>query len=103
MCNGTPSQASVSRSSLRTTRFRPRHDTVQQVQSATGQTAQCMQWFFFSRNIGQLTPKIIYFHYLKKSFLDQSIQKKINLILKTEALLHTLESLYKRKTRGARV
>ena len=45
------------------------------------------QWFFFSRNIGQVTPKIIYFHYLKNSFLDQSIQKIFYLILKTEALV----------------
>ena len=34
-----------------------------------------LQCFLFSRNTGQLTPKIIYFHYLKKPFLDQSIQK----------------------------
>ena len=43
--------------------------------------------FFFSRNIGYVTLKIIYFHYLKKYLLDLSIQKKSNLILKTEALL----------------
>ena len=30
---------------------------------------------FFSRNIGYLTLKIIYFHYLKKHFLVQRIQK----------------------------
>ena len=35
------------------------------------------QCFLFSRDIGQLTPKIIYFHYLKKSFLNQSIQKNV--------------------------
>ena len=35
------------------------------------------QCFLFSRIIGQLTPKNIYFHYLKKCFLDQSIQKNI--------------------------
>ena len=35
------------------------------------------QCFLFSRSIGQVTPKIIYFHYLKKPFLDQSIQKNI--------------------------
>ena len=28
------------------------------------------QCFLFSRNIGELTLKIIYFHYLKKYFLD---------------------------------
>ena len=32
------------------------------------------QCFFFSRSIGYVTPKIIHFHYLKKYFLDQSIQ-----------------------------
>ena len=36
--------------------------------------AQC---YFFSRNIGQVTPKTIYFHNLQKSFLDRSIQKKL--------------------------
>ena len=45
------------------------------------------QWFFFSRNIGELTLKIIYFHYLKKCFLDQSIQKRFYLILKKYALV----------------
>ena len=45
------------------------------------------QWLFFGRNIGQLTPKIIYFHYLRKFFLDQSIQQIFYLILKTEALM----------------
>ena len=35
----------------------------------------CRQWFFFSRNICELTLKIIYFDYLKKSLLDQSIKK----------------------------
>ena len=44
------------------------------------------QWFFFSRNIGHLTPKMIYFHYLIKCFPDQSIQKTFYLILKKEAL-----------------
>ena len=46
------------------------------------------QCFLFSRIIGQLTPKIIYFYYLKKYFLDQSIQKIFHLILKKEPLLH---------------
>ena len=29
------------------------------------------------RNTGHATPKIIYYHYLKKSFLDQSIKKNV--------------------------
>ena len=33
------------------------------------------QCFFFSRKIGQVTTRIIHFHYLKRSFLNQSIQK----------------------------
>ena len=45
------------------------------------------QWFFFSRNVGLLNLKIICFHYLKKSFLDQSIQKIFYFILKKEALI----------------
>ena len=44
------------------------------------------QWLFFGRNIGQLTPKITYFHYLRKKILDQSIQKTVYLILKKVAL-----------------
>ena len=44
------------------------------------------QCFFFSRNVGQGFPKIIIIYYLTKYFLDQSIQKTFNLILKTEAL-----------------
>ena len=51
------------------------------------------QWLFFGRNIGQLTPKIIYFHYLRKCFLDQSIQKIVYLILKKEALSCTHSEL----------
>ena len=47
------------------------------------------QCFFFSRNIGQLTPKIIYFYYLKKYFLAQSNQYIFYLILKKEALIST--------------
>ena len=45
------------------------------------------QCFLFSRIIGWLTPKNIYFYYLEKYFLDQSIQKIFYLILKKEALL----------------
>ena len=45
------------------------------------------QCFFFSRNVGQVTPKIIYFHYLIKYFPDQSIQKTFYLILRKEALI----------------
>ena len=46
------------------------------------------QYFIFSRNIGRVTPKIIYFHYLIK-ILDQSIQNILDWILKTETLLTT--------------
>ena len=49
-------------------------------------TSGFTQWLFFGRNIGQLTPKNIYFHYRRKCFLDQSIQKIFYLILKKEAL-----------------
>ena len=45
------------------------------------------QCFFFSRNIGKVTPKIIYIHYLSKYFPDQSVQKTFYLILKKEALV----------------
>ena len=44
------------------------------------------QRFFFSRCIGEVTPKTNYFSYLEKSFLDRSIPKIIYLNLKTEAL-----------------
>ena len=44
------------------------------------------QCFLFSRIFGYFTPKIIYFHYLKKCVLDQSIQKNILFILKKEEL-----------------
>ena len=43
--------------------------------------------FLSIRNIGQVSPKNIYFHYLKKYFLDQSVQKANCLILKTEVLV----------------
>ena len=43
---------------------------------------------FFKPNIGQFTPKIVYFHYLKKCFLAQSFLNTFYLILKTEALMH---------------
>ena len=46
------------------------------------------QCFFFSRNIGEDTPKFIYFHYLKNSFLDQS--NLFLIILKTEAPGNTI-------------
>ena len=45
-----------------------------------------VQCFFFSRNTAQVTPKIIYFYYLKIYFQDQSIQKINKLILKKETL-----------------
>ena len=52
---------------LRATRHEPRVDL----------TEEWQQCFIFSRNIGKVTPKKIYFHYLNKYFLDQSIQKNI--------------------------
>ena len=45
------------------------------------------QCFFSSQHIGQVTPKIIHVHHLKKCFLDQSISKTLYLILKTAALV----------------
>ena len=45
------------------------------------------QWLFFRRNIGQVTPKITYFHSLERFFLNQRIQETFNLLLKTEALV----------------
>ena len=57
----------------------------------TDSVCRSLQCFVFSRNIGQVTPKIIYFHDLKKSYLDQSIQYVFNLILKTGAqVVYTL-------------
>ena len=44
------------------------------------------QCFFFSRNIGLVTPRIGYFYYQTEYFLDQRIHKIFYLILKTEAL-----------------
>ena len=46
-----------------------------------------LQCFPLSRIIGKVAPKIYYFRYLKKYFLDQSIQKIVYLILKKEALV----------------
>ena len=46
-----------------------------------------IQCFFFSRSIRQFTPKKYVFLYLEKYFRDQSIQKILHLILKTEALM----------------
>ena len=46
-----------------------------------------LQCFFSSQTIGKFTPKIIYFHYLRNYFLDQSNQKMFPLILKTEELV----------------
>ena len=45
------------------------------------------QWFFHSRNVGWVTPEIIYFRYLKKRFLDRSIQKNILLNFEKEVLV----------------
>ena len=52
------------------------------------------QCFFFSRNIGYVTPKNIYFHYLLKNNPGQSIQKRCCFISKTEALVISRQSLY---------
>ena len=46
-----------------------------------GQWLRSWQCFFSSRNIGQVSPKIMYFHYLQKYFPDQSIWKTFYLIL----------------------
>ena len=51
------------------------------------QSVDQMQWCFFGQNSGEVTPKNIYFHYLKISFLNQSVQKVFDSILKTEALI----------------
>ena len=40
--------------------------------------SSCVQCFLFSRNIGEVTSKIIYFYYLKIYFPDRSIQKNIS-------------------------
>ena len=48
---------------------------------------------FFSRNVGQITPQIIYLDNLKY-FLDQSIQEKFYLILNTEALTVWISDRY---------
>ena len=47
------------------------------------------QCFLYSRIIGSVTPKIYDFHYLKQSFLDQSIRKIFYLISKKEAMVTT--------------
>ena len=44
------------------------------------------QCFFFSRNIGQVTPKVIYFYYLEIKFWIK-VSKNVLFILKTEALV----------------
>ena len=51
--------------------------------------ARAWQCFFFSRNVGSVAPKIIYFHSLIKYYPDQSIQKTM-LILNKEALVRGL-------------
>ena len=53
------------------------------------------QCFLFSRNIGKLTPKLVYFYYLKKNILDHSIQQIFCLILKKDALVHILQAMLK--------
>ena len=47
----------------------------------------CTQWFCLSRNIGQVSLKIIYFRYICNKNLDESIRKIFDSILKTEALI----------------
>ena len=55
--------------------------------AATG-VSQC---FFHSRNIGYITPEIIYFYYLKKHiFSGSKYPKKVYLILKAAALVCTI-------------
>ena len=51
------------------------------------------QYFFLRRNIGEVTPKVVFFHYLTKYFPDQSIQNTFHLILKTEALVVVSNSI----------
>ena len=46
----------------------------------------------FNRNIGQVKPKIIYFYYQQKYFLDQSVEKIVYFILKTEAFVWTVKA-----------
>ena len=53
----------------------------------------CSQPVLFSRNVGLVTQKIIYFHCQKKPFLDPSIQKLFYFILKKEALFSTPQPL----------
>ena len=62
----------------------PLEESTTQMMHGQMHRIQCLS---FGRNIGQLTPKIMYFHYLKKCFLDRSIQKIVSLILKKEALI----------------
>ena len=64
----------------------PSNDSPQQTAQPTGRTVSALtteeevcswshrQCFFFSRKIGYVPQENIYFHYLKQSFLDQSIQ-----------------------------
>ena len=49
-------------------------------------TQVCVQCCRLRRNIAYVNPKIIYFHYRKICFRDQSIQKINNLILKKTSL-----------------
>ena len=46
------------------------------------------QWFCFSWNIGQVTSKFFYFHYLDKCVPDQCVHKIVYLVLKTGALVN---------------
>ena len=51
------------------------------------------QCFFFSRNIGLVTPGIMYLYYQKKYFLDQRIQRIHFLVLRQEALFNSIGSV----------
>ena len=43
--------------------------------------------FFLAEVFGKVNPNISYFHYLKQSFVDQSIQNNNYSIFKTEAVM----------------
>ena len=51
----------------------------------TAVTVDGLQWFCFRRNIGKVTLKVVSFDYLQQTSLDQSIQNRCHLNLKTEA------------------
>ena len=69
--------------SLRFERVPSRCSTHPALHSATQRSSVLL----FSRNVGAVTPTIVYFHHLKKYVLDQSIQNMFYSILKTEAMV----------------